>query len=404
MAIYYFLVKIAKSFIMILRKAASNLPLKDVIIFSSIPDFSDSVREVFDLMTTMEEFKGFRFVWFCEEPKKARKLIGRSAKVKKRTENPLLRLRHLVCESTAKYCVYSHEVIGNIYNPKQVRAHIEHGSFGIKKGVGSTKLYEYSTYRILTRETSLPNGRICGLPRNDRLFDPPEQTRRKLELDGYAKIIIWMPTFKHYKKRSILHVQRNDYGEETDSDITLQEDAGFFEEVNKTLNKHNMLLINKYHPSQDMRYVDAREFSNISVVTDEELLAADVRLYSFLGAADALVTDFSSVCYDYFLLDRPVGFDVTDLELYIQGGTCAVDDPLDYMPGEHIRSLQDFIRFLENVANGVDEYRGARNKLLDMIHFYKDDQSSKRVVDLILSSDQKKEPVNANSQKTPPHI
>jgi CDP-glycerol glycerophosphotransferase (TagB/SpsB family) len=192
-----------------------------------------------------------------------------------------------------------------------------------------------------------------------------------------------MPTFKHYKFKGKFHLKRNDFQIEKAYDLSLQEDGCFYEKVNKTLNTHNILLIIKYHSSQDMRYVLTKETTNIKIISDGFLSDSGVSLYSLLGAADALITDFSSVCYDYMLIDKPIGFDVTDLELYVKGGSSWVEDPLIYMPGEKIYSVDDFCKFIASVADGDDGFVSSRKELTDKIHVYQDNQSAKRVVDLI---------------------
>jgi len=386
--VYHFIVNLARKFIRLIHRVASKLPLKNVVLFSSIPDFSESSVEVFNLMHKMDEFKDYKFIWFCDNPKQ--KIKSPNVIIKKRIGNPLSRLfANLYRESRARFSIYTHELYGNIYNDKQVRVFIEHGSYGIKTGAGHGKHgkvqhFDYSTYKIRTRGKEAGKVRTCGLPRNDRLFDDPAIARSKLGIESYSKVIIWMPTFKHYKNKGLFHMKRNDYQVEKAADITLQEDGSFYEEVDKTLNAHNTLMIIKYHPRQDMKYVISKDTPNIKIISDEELLGAGIPLYTLVGATDALITDFSSVAYDYLLINRPIGFDITDLELYIKGGTVAVKDPLDHMPGEKINDVQSFCDFIAHVAVGEDQYEAERKKWLDKVHVHQDGQSAKRVVDLLL--------------------
>jgi len=340
-------------------------------------------------MYEMDEFKGYKFVWFCDDPKKQ---LGRpNVIIKKRTGNPLFRtFINLYRESRARFSIYTHELYGNIHNDKQVRVFIEHGSYGIKTGAGHGKhgkvhQFDYSTYKIRTRGKEAGKIRICGLPRNDRLFDDMAIARSKLGIESYSKVIIWMPTFKHYQNKGLFHIKRNDYQVEKAADITLQEDSTFYEEVEKTLSATNTLMIIKYHPRQDMKYVISKDTPNIKIISDKELLDAGIPLYTLVGATDALITDFSSVAYDYLLINRPIGFDVTDLELYIQGGTVAVDNPLDHMPGEKINDVQSFCGFITKVANNEDHYEADRKIWLDKVHVHQDNLSAKRVVDLLLT-------------------
>jgi hypothetical protein len=380
------MVKVARSIIRFAHKQTSSLRLKNTVLLSSIPDFSESTVEVFNQMLKTDAFKAYTFIWFCVEPRKHKHRQRPNVKVKKRVDNPLLRLINLYCESTAKYCIYTHELLGNIYNESQLRIYIEHGSFGLKKPIGNVGHFDYSTYRIRTHRISLTDKvRVCGLPRNDRLFDNAEEVLKNCNIEGFDKVIIWMPTFKHYRFKGLFHLKRNDYNTQKEYDITLQEDPSFYDRVNETLLAHNTLLIIKYHHGQDMRYVETKEASNLKIIQDEALAASGVALYSLLGAADALITDFSSVCYDYLLTNKPIGYDVTDLALYEKSGSLWANNPLDYMPGHKIYSVGDLCDFIASVANNDDHFEAARIKLKDCIHVYQDNQSAKRVVDLIMA-------------------
>jgi len=380
-----FIEKIARLTIRSVHRLTSILPLQNKIIFNSIPDFGDSTVEVFNYIIEMEEFKECKIIWYCENFEKYKNRQRPNVRIRKRIPNPFLRLKNIFTESTAKACVYSHNIYGNIYNGKQMRLVIDHGSYGIKKGLGMKKSIDYSTHRVKTRGKETEKVRVLGLPRNDRLFDNPAETRAKLKLEHDGKIIIWMPTFKRYKSRSIFQQERNDYATEKNADISLQHDGDFYNKLHDTLHETNTLLIIKYHPSQNMRYVINKETPNIKILTDAQIIDEGVALYSLIGATDALISDFSSVVYDYLLIDRPIGFDITDLDDYISGGTVAVEDPLAHMPGYKISNVDSFCGFIKNVAAGEDGFEAERKAMLKKVHINKDNQSAKRVAGLILN-------------------
>lgn len=78
-----------------------------------------------------------------------------------------------------------------------------------------------------------------------------------------------------------------------------------------------MLLIIKLHPmvtNSDLSQY--KGFSNIFFLSSQDLLDYDVQLYSIIGKCDALISDFSSVVYDFMALDRPIGYVLTDLNSY----------------------------------------------------------------------------------------
>ena len=89
-------------------------------------------------------------------------------------------------------------------------------------------------------------------------------------------------------------------------------------------------------------------------------------LYCLLPATDALITDYSSVYFDYLLLNRPIGFVVDDLEHYRRQRGFLLEPVERWMPGEHFRSVNDLEGFIRDVAAGRDPYRGHRNGLSEM--------------------------------------
>ena len=74
-----------------------------------------------------------------------------------------------------------------------------------------------------------------------------------------------------------------------------------------------------------------------------------------------MITDYSSMVFDYMLLDRPVAWVLEDMEHYKV--PFLMDNPLDFMPGNHIYTMADLYAFLEQVSEGEDPYRVQRNIL-----------------------------------------
>ena len=54
--------------------------------------------------------------------------------------------------------------------------------------------------------------------------------------------------------------------------------------------------------------------------------------------------------------NRPLGFTLDDYKEYTQSRGWVFEDPLEYMPGEHIYDVKQFEQFLLDVKDGRDEY------------------------------------------------
>jgi CDP-glycerol glycerophosphotransferase (TagB/SpsB family) len=84
-----------------------------------------------------------------------------------------------------------------------------------------------------------------------------------------------------------------------------------------------------------------------------------VHAYKLMTQMDAMISDYSSIVFDYMLLDRPIAWALEDVEHYkIE---FLMENPLDFMPGEKIYNLSDLFAFLEHVSNGVDLFKAERN-------------------------------------------
>lgn len=128
-----------------------------------------------------------------------------------------------------------------------------------------------------------------------------------------------------------------------------------------------MLLIIKKHPLQT-KWSQEGQFSNIRYVTEEMLEKADLQLAELMGVCDGLISDYSSAAVDFMLLDRPIGYVLTDFKEYEEKRGFVFKDPLAYMPGEKIHDYQGLEAFLGHVAQKEDQYKKEREALMPVMH------------------------------------
>ena len=50
------------------------------------------------------------------------------------------------------------------------------------------------------------------------------------------------------------------------------------------------------------------------MANDEYLKEKEIKLNQILSATDALITDYSSIYYDYLLTDKPIGLTINDID------------------------------------------------------------------------------------------
>lgn len=119
----------------------------------------------------------------------------------------------------------------------------------------------------------------------------------------------------------------------------------------------------------------------MGLLTDEMLGARC--LYEYLNAADVLITDYSSVYFDYLLLDRPILFTDSDAGCYGENRGF-ISEPVDFWrPGPVVHTFDRLIGELEGAVKGQDTYQETRSKLMPFVHRYQDAGSSQRLIDLM---------------------
>ena len=106
--------------------------------------------------------------------------------------------------------------------------------------------------------------------------------------------------------------------------------------------------------------------TNIHYIQNKELFEKKIQLYNLIGCCDAMMTDFSSVMFDYFVLNRPIAFFTNFFDQYNRG--YIMDNPKDYLCGEKINNYSDMMTFLTNFVNGNDIFFEQRNHINALIN------------------------------------
>ena len=175
---------------------------------------------------------------------------------------------------------------------------------------------------------------LSGYPRNDALFAsiPGEEVGadaatldRVRDLAEVHSLVFYLPTFR----------------ERTDESSADQFD---FPALDAFLAERDAALVVKTHPRDTVALPDGLS----RVVRLPE--ATDV--YPFLRHADALVTDYSSIYFDYLLLDRPVVFYAYDLDEY-RARRGFYFDYGSVAPGPVARTFDDLLAGLDRALDSA---------------------------------------------------
>lgn len=233
---------------------------------------------------------------------------------------------------------------------------------------------------ILSREMDIPLKHFVtlGYPRTDVLGEK-SGSLDKLGISGFKKVIVWMPTYRKHATWST-HFHE---GGQFPSGVPLLTESEHFEALNEHLRANGTLLIIKLHPVQDMSGISEVALSNILLLSDRTMREKGTSVYELLAESDALLTDYSSVYYDYLLVDKPIGLVIDDIGEYTANRGLAFEYR-DYIKGDYIYTLAELTDFISSVAEGVDPAESERLWAKAQYCDYTDFKSTERVADFIL--------------------
>ena len=205
---------------------------------------------------------------------------------------------------------------------------------------------------------------LCtGYPRNSAFFDEKRRIEIRNDLAlGTKRAIMYMPTF-----RGIAGVNRN---EEQNEILT-----GYFEKIDSLLTDNDVFFV-KLHNYNDAK-IDCSKFNHIK--------KAPTRYdnYELQNACDVLVTDYSSVFFDFAVSGRKIILFQYDLEDYLRERGVCID--MDKLPFPRVTTPEALVNeinctknyddkeFLETYANYDNPNASAL--LLEKVIFGKNDNA-----------------------------
>lgn len=226
---------------------------------------------------------------------------------------------------------------------------------------------------LMLRTFGCPREKILtlGYPRNDWLFTGKDVfSPLGIDREAFAGIALWMPTFR----------KSSDLGR-SDSDrefpVVTPENV---RELNDALCARKILLIIKPHPAADALGLLPEKLSNVIVITNDDLSEAGLQAYELLGRCDILLTDYSSVYFDFLMTGKPVIFVFDDFESYKSRLGFFFEDPLAVMPGPKAHTVDELLDALDALFGGEDLFMEERKATNRRFNLYSDDESRARLI------------------------
>jgi len=180
-------------------------------------------------------------------------------------------------------------------------------------------------------------------------YRPLEEIRiykklKRLKRRDNIKLFLYVPTYRNKEREINLN----------------------FYELNKILKELNGFLIVKMH------WKNYRLQSNMDRII---FIDPNIDMQFILPLVDILITDYSSVFFDFLILDRPIIFYPYDISNYkINRGLYFNYE--NFVPGPIAYTKNELYKIIRNyISNKKDKYKSHRRKILNLVSYYKGDIS-----------------------------
>ncbi len=344
---------------------------------------TDSTLAVYQEMLRRSWNKRYRIILLTANPDNLRHLRTKGVSIIRIEYSPIKVvsfMKHLLARMRAVLVLYQFVQMGK-KNPETILVYLTHGSpvKSVRKYYNCSRDVDYmlnqsdfwkpiNSYELNISEEKLVT---LGSPRNDILFSD-RVDMKKIFGKAYSKIVVWYPT---YRQASFQSPYRQGIT------IPVIHDPENARRVNELAAKYDILVVVKPHPVQDISKITALNLDHLILISNSFFVEHGIQSYEFLAKTDALITDYSSVFFDYLLTGKPVALTLEDYELYRKQIGFAIDMNLMKSCSTILDDPEDFDAFFRDLTEGRDPLQEKRREITQLTNKYLDDQSTKRVVD-----------------------
>lgn len=203
-----------------------------------------------------------------------------------------------------------------------------------------------------------------GYPRNDALLRAPNKSEM-INVDGAlyadlvrakkkgARVAFYLPTFRDLGGNAL-----------SDGFLDPRSLAAFAKD-------NDILLVCKFHPYEGLHVTST--FPNFRFCDPHS------DPYPLLRLADLLITDYSSIYFDFLLTDKPIVFFPYDLENYVTRNRELLFDYEATTPGPKARDTKTLQDAMLALLGGNDPYVAARQALKRLAFTHHDADSGQRL-------------------------
>ncbi|MCQ4635274.1 CDP-glycerol glycerophosphotransferase family protein [Anaerovorax odorimutans] len=214
--------------------------------------------------------------------------------------------------------------------------------------------------------------RATGIPRTDIFFDKAYIGRKKTELYNEfpqfrgKKVILFAPTYRGTKVR----------------DAAYNFDMINLKEIYQQLGDEYVFVF-KWHPAAyNNILLQGKDVYNLEGFNDFYMdLSQNRDINDLLLITDVLITDYSSVIFDYLLVDKPIVYYTYDLEEY--SADRGIYYPFeDYVYGAVVRTQAGLIQAIKNEDMMEDKRETFRKRFMEACDGHSTEHVCKWIFDM----------------------
>lgn len=213
--------------------------------------------------------------------------------------------------------------------------------------------------RVLTEAYPAPNRKVvvAGHTRNDVIRESVRDSDIDVTIVPYRKCskkILYCPTYRLDSTDPLEHLK--------------------LERLVPILRKHTATLYVQLHP----KLANYEPRWSADVAASVCFLRGSKDVHPVLHSFDICISDYSSLCFDFLFLDRPILYYQYDLDAYEQREGLQ-DSYKTLLAGPQILTFDQFQRELEFALGGGDLHAASRERVRNLVFTHYDSNSAARV-------------------------
>ncbi|NHC42576.1 GW domain-containing glycosaminoglycan-binding protein [Bacillus sp. MM2020_1] len=364
---------------------------------------TDSPYAIFKYLLDNPEYKDFQHIWSISNPNELESVLVNYKKLKNVRFVKRNSKEYLKCLATSKYLINNStfqpffipkaeqvyintwhgtplksmgfDIPGNPAHSQNVLRNFLSADYLLSPNEHTTKMF-LNSYKL----DGLYNGEIIqeGYPRIDLTYQTDSEVFKTslaglgLSIDKNKQTLLYAPTWKgtHVSKA------KNDMFQIISEMAYLR---------NKVGNDYNLLI--KVHP---FLYDQAKKFSEIN----DMLIPDFVDTNELLSVVDLLITDYSSIFFDYLVTNKPILFYIWDYDDYREERGMYLSE--DELPGPTLFTIEEVGAAVHNISKISENFRPVYQAAKNKFTKHDDGNVTARIVQYVFK--QEKLPINVINQ------